>query len=141
MRMCMKTFMAGYNKSTLTGENEVGRSIEEAVEIAKRFESYGVDMLNVNTGTYDTFYYCVGPYYMPKGYNIQFARQVKQAVSIPVFVAGKMDDPEMCERAIADGSIDGVTLARASLADSHYPEKVYMARRTAYAPASPAPTA
>lgn len=134
MRMCMKTFMAGYNKSTLTGENEVGRSIEEAVEIAKRFESYGVDMLNVNTGTYDTFYYCVGPYYMPKGYNIQFARHVKRAVSIPVFVAGKMDDPEMCERAIADGSIDGVTLARASLADSHYPEKVYMGKEDSIRP-------
>lgn len=128
IRMSMKTFMAGYRKSTLTGEGEVGRTIEEAVEIAKKFESYGIDMLNVNTGTYDTFYYCVGPYYMPKGYNIEFARQIKQAVNIPVFVAGKMDNPEMCERAIADGSIDGVTLARASLVDSHYPEKVYMGR-------------
>ena len=67
IRMSMKTFMAGYRKSTLTGEGEVGRTIEEAVEIAKKFESYGIDMLNVNTGTYDTFYYCVGPYYMPKG--------------------------------------------------------------------------
>ena len=128
IRMSMKTFMAGYRKSTLTGEGEVGRTIEEAVEIAKKFESYGIDMLNVNTGTYDTFYYCVGPYYMPKGYNIEFARQIKRAVNIPVFVAGKMDNPEMCERAIADGSIDGVTLARASLCDSHYPEKVYMGR-------------
>ncbi len=128
IRMSMKTFMAGYRKSTLTGEGEVGRTIEEAVEIAKKFESYGIDMLNVNTGTYDTFYYCVGPYYMPKGYNIEFARQIKQAVNIPVFVAGKMDNPEMCESAIADGSIDGVTLARASLVDSHYPEKVYMGR-------------
>lgn len=128
IRMSMKTFMAGCRKSTLTGEGEVGRTIEEAVEIAKKFESYGIDMLNVNTGTYDTFYYCVGPYYMPKGYNIEFARQIKQAVNIPVFVAGKMDNPEMCESAIADGSIDGVTLARASLVDSHYPEKVYMGR-------------
>ena len=134
MRMCLKTFMGGYNKSDLTGEHEVGRTIEEAVEIAKKFESYGIDMLNVNTGTYDTFYYCVGPYYMPHGYNIEYARRVKEAVSIPVIVAGKMDNPEMCERAIADGSIDGVTLARASLADSHYPQKVYMGREDTIRP-------
>lgn len=125
-RMCVKTFMAGYNKSTLTGEGEVGRTIEEAVEIAKKFESYGVDMLNVNTGTYDTFYYCVAPYYMPKGYNIKYARKIKEAVHIPVFAAGKMDDHELCEAAIADGSIDGVTLARASLCDPDYPRKVFM---------------
>lgn len=134
IRMCLKTYMAGYNKSTLTGEDEVGRTIEEGVEIARKFEEYGVDMLNVNTGTYDTFYYCVGPYYMPHGYNIEFARRVKQAVNIPVYVAGKMDNPEMCERAIADGSIDGVVLARASLVDAHYPEKVFMGRESLIRP-------
>lgn len=123
-RMCVKTFMGGYNKSDLTGEHEVGRSIEEAVEIAKKFESWGVDMLNVNTGTYDTFYYCVSPYYMESGYNIKYAKQIKAAVNIPVFCAGAMDDPDMCEEAIRNGDIDGVTLARASLVDPAYPQKV-----------------
>ena len=126
VRMSMKTYMAGYNKTTLDGSNEVGRGIEESVEIAKRFESWGVDMLNVNSGSYDTFYYCVGPYYMPKGYNIELASKIKAAVNIPVFVAGKMDDPDMCEKAIADGLVDGITLARASLIDPNYPQKVFM---------------
>lgn len=128
IRMCMKTYMAGYNKSSLFGEDEVGRTIEEAVEIAKRFEAWGIDMLNVNSGTYDAFYYCVSPYYMPKGYNLHLARQLKAAVSIPVFLAGGMDDPDMCEKAIAQGDIDGVTLARASLCDPYYPQKVSMGR-------------
>lgn len=126
VRMSMKTYMGGYNKTTLDGSNEMGRGIEESVEIAKRFESWGVDLLNVNSGSYDTFYYCVGPYYMPKGYNLELARQIKAAVKIPVYVAGKMDDPEMCEKAIADGLVDGITLARASLIDPEYPKKVFM---------------
>ncbi|NYB72965.1 FAD-dependent oxidoreductase [Sedimentibacter hydroxybenzoicus DSM 7310] len=124
VRMCMKTFMADYNESSLTGEEEVGRTIEEAVEIAKRFEQYGVDLMNVNSGTYDSFYYCVSPYYMPYGYNIDLAKQLKDAVNIPIFVAGEMDDPDLCEKAIAEGKIDGVTIARASLVDGHYPKKV-----------------
>lgn len=123
-RMCIKTFMGGYNKSDLTGEHEVGRDIDEAIEIAKMFESWGVDMLNVNTGTYDTFYYCVSPYYLPKCYNVKYAKQIKAAVNIPVFVAGGMDDPDECEEAIKNGWIDGVTLARASLVDPYYPQKV-----------------
>ena len=124
VRMCIRTYMADYNKLAHSNEEEVGRTIEEAVEIAKKFEQYGVDLLNVNTGTYDSFYYCVSPYYMPYGYNIEDARKIKEAVNIPVIVAGQMDDPDVCEKAIADGSIDGVTLARASLADAHYPKKV-----------------
>ena len=124
-RMCIKAYMGGYNVRTLDGKNEVGRTIEEAIEIAKKFEEWGVDMLDVNTGTYDTFYYCVGPYYMPKGYNIELAAKLKAAVNIPVFLAGKMDDPDMCEQAVAEGKIDGVTLARASLVDPEYPNKVF----------------
>lgn len=125
IRMCMKTYMAGYNKSTLTGEDEVGRTIEEAVEIAKRFEQWGIDMFDVNAGTYDTFYYCVAPYYMPKGFNLELAKKIKAAVSVPVYLAGNMDDPDMCEEAIENGWIDGVTLARASLIDPQYPNKVF----------------
>lgn len=124
IRMCMKTYMKDYNKATMTGEDEVGRTIEEAIEIAKRFEEWGVDMLDVNAGTYDSFYYCVAPYYLPKGYNIHLAKQLKTAVHIPVFLAGNMDDPDMCEEAIENGWIDGVTLARGSLVDSQYPNKV-----------------
>lgn len=124
VRMCLRTYMADYNKPALKEDDEVGRTIEEAIEIAKRFEQYGVDLLNVNTGTYDSFYYCVSPYYMSYGYNIEDAKKVKEAVSIPVFVAGQMDDPDMCEKAIARGDIDGVTLARASLVDAHYPKKI-----------------
>lgn len=124
MRLCMKTYMKGYNQPSLTGEDEVGRDIDEAIEIAKRYESYGVDMINCNTGSYDAFFYCVSPYYMEKGYNIEYARRLKAALNIPVFVAGAMDDPEKCEEAISKGWIDGVTMGRGSIVDANYPNKV-----------------
>lgn len=49
---------------------------------------------------------------MEKGYNIKLAEEIKKNVSIPVFVAGKMNDPDLCEAAIRDGKIDGVALGR-----------------------------
>jgi len=126
VRLAMKHYMKDYNVPSLHGEDEFGRTLEEAVEIAKLFESWGLDMLNVNSGCYDGFYYAMPPYYMEYGYNIKLAKELKKAVSIPVFVTGKMDDADMCEKAIADGEIDGVVLGRASLADPRYPQKLQM---------------
>ena len=68
MRLGLKTFVKDFEKATLTGEEEAGRTIEEGVEIAKLLESYGYDCLNVDTGIYDSFYYACPPMYMPKGY-------------------------------------------------------------------------
>lgn len=124
MRLCMKTYMKGYNQPSLNGDGEVGRDIDEAIEIAKRYEQYGVDMINCNTGSYDAFFYCVSPYYLEKGYNVEYAGKLKAALNIPVIVAGAMDDPDICEQAVADGVIDGVTIGRAGLVDSNYPNKV-----------------
>lgn len=124
IRMGAKTYMKSFTEASLTGENEFGRDIDETVEMCKLLESYGIDMFDLNSGTYESHYYCTNPYYMPKGYNIHLARQVKAAVHVPVFCVGMMDDPEMCEKALADGSIDGMTLCRSSMLDPFYARKV-----------------
>ncbi len=126
MRIGLKSYIKGFNQPSLSGEDEAGRTIEEAIEIAQLLEKYGYDMLNVNSGIYDSFYYCAPPAYMEKGYNLHLAKQVKEAVSIPVFTAGRMDDPNMCEEAVADGYTDGVSIGRASLAEPHYAQKLQM---------------
>lgn len=128
IRMGMKSYIKGFHKPSLFGDEEAGRTIEEACEIAKLLESYGYDMLDCNSGIYDSFYYAVAPAYMDKGYNIKLAKEIKKHVSIPVFVAGKMNDPELCEQAIANGEIDGVALGRAGLADGAYPQKLMRGR-------------
>lgn len=128
IRMGMKSYIKGFNKPSLFGDEEVGRTIEEACEIAKLLESYGYDMLDCNSGIYDSFYYAVAPAYMDKGYNIKLAKEIKKHVSIPVFVAGKMNDPDLCEEAIKNGEIDGVALGRSGLADGAYPQKLMRGR-------------
>ena len=128
IRMGMKSYIKGFHRPSLFGDEEAGRTIEEACEIAKLLESYGYDMLDCNSGIYDSFYYAVAPAYMEKGYNIKLAEEIKKNVSIPVFVAGKMNDPDLCEAAIRDGKIDGVALGRAGLAESAYPQMLMRGR-------------
>lgn len=128
MRLCMKSYMKGFNQPSLDGSEEAGRDIDETVEAAKYLESFGYDMLNCNSGVYDAFYYCCAPAYLEKGHNLKLAKQVKAAVNIPVLCAGRNDDPDLMEQAIAEGWCDGISLGRASLADPHYPKKVEMGR-------------
>ena len=126
IRMGMKSWIKGFGEASLDGSDEAGRTIEEACEIGKLLQSYGYDMLDVNSGIYDSFYYCVAPAYIDKGYNLKLSKQLKKAVSIPVYVAGRMDDPDMAEAAVANGEADGIALGRASLADPFYVKKLQM---------------
>ena len=124
MRLGLKTFVKGFEQASLTGEEEIGRTLEEGVEIAKLLESYGYDCLNVDTGIYDSFYYACPPMYMPKGYLVELAAKAKEAVNIPILAGGRMNEADIAENAIRDGKIDAVVLGRAALADPEYPNKV-----------------
>ena len=124
MRLGLKTFVKGFEQASLTGEEEMGRTLEEGVEIAKLLESYGYDCLNVDTGIYDSFYYACPPMYMPKGYLVELAAKAKEAVNIPILAGGRMNEADIAENAIRDGKIDAVVLGRTALADPEYPNKV-----------------
>ncbi len=124
MRLGLKTYIKDYDKATLNGDEEVGRTLEEGVEISKLLESYGYDYLNVDTGTYDSFYYACPPMYNPQGFMIPLAAKAKEAVKIPVLAGGRMQDYDLAKEAVEKGEIDGVGLGRASLADPDYPNKV-----------------
>lgn len=126
MRLALKTYIKGYNHPSLHGDGEVGRTLEEGLEIAKRLEAYGYDCLSVDFGQYDSFYYAAPPCYMEKGRIIDLAAEAKKAVSIPILCGGRMNDPVLAARAVAEGKIDGVVLGRPSLADPAYPKKVAM---------------
>jgi len=124
MRLGLKTFVKGWEQASLTGEKEVGRTLEEGIQIAKLLESYGYDCLSVDTGIYDSFYYACPPMYMPKGYMVDLAAKAKEAVNIPILTGGRMNDADIAEAAIRDGKMDAVVLGRAALADPEYPNKV-----------------
>ena len=124
MRLGLKSYVKDYDKATLHGDEEAGRTLEEGVEICKLLESYGYNFLDVDTGTYDSFYYACPPMYNPQGFMIPLAAEAKKAVNIPILAGGRMQDYDLAAEAVANGEIDVVGLGRASLADPDYPNKL-----------------
>lgn len=111
-------------KFTLTHFIEGGRSIEEGLQIAKMLEEAGVAQLHVDAGCFEVWYKPIPTVYDEFGTKVDLAAKVKEVVSIPVSCDGKLDDPNVAMKAIADGKIDYVSLGKQSIADPDWPNKV-----------------
>ncbi len=125
LRYSVESKVKGFREGAVPGETykEVGRSMEESEKAAKYLQDAGYDMLNADNGTYDSWYWAHPPMYMPQNCNLEDVSHIKQFVDIPVVCAGRME-PEVGARAVAEGCIDGVGIARQFLADPQWITKL-----------------
>ncbi len=115
----------GMRSGALPGEEftEVGRDMEESEKAAKYLQDAGYDMLNCDNGTYDAWYWCHPPVYMPENCNLEDVEHIKKFVDIPVVCAGRLD-PRVAAESIAEGKLDGAGFARPFLADQEWVSKM-----------------
>lgn len=128
LRFSLKSYIKGRRQGALPGESfsEQGRDIEEGLQVARLLVEAGYDALDVDAGTYDSWYWNHPPmYFGKKGIYLPFSRLLKQQVEVPIIVAGRMDDAELAEQALLHDDCDMVSLGRPLLADPDLPNKVY----------------
>ncbi len=105
---------------------EGGYTGEEIVALAQAVEAAGVAAIDVSGGSNESpqlSRYCIQPPSFPPGCLAPIAKPIKEAVSIPVFVAGRMVTPQDAEAVLASGSADFVALGRALYCDAHWMRK------------------
>lgn len=126
MRYSVASKTAGLYKSVLPGQDYVewGRGLEESMAVVRRLQTAGVDALDADNGTYDSWHWCHPPMYMPDACNLPEAAYIRNFCKIPVFVSGKMGNPDIALKAVASGAVDAVALARPFLADPDWAKKV-----------------
>lgn len=130
LRFSVKSMIKDWRVGALPGEDfkEMGRDTEEGLEAAKMLEAYGYDALDTDVGTYDAWWWNHPPMYQEKGLYRTYCKMVKEVVSIPVFCAGRMDNPDMALEAIENGICDVIDLGRPLLADPDYCNKLRSGR-------------
>lgn len=130
LRFSVKSMIKDWRIGALPGEEfeEMGRDTEEGLEAARLLEAYGYDALDTDIGTYDAWWWNHPPMYQEKGLFRTYCKMVKEVVKIPVFCAGRMDNPDMALEAIENGECDVISLGRPLLADPDYCNKLRSGR-------------
>ncbi|KFK55188.1 2-enoate reductase, partial [Vibrio vulnificus] len=99
LRYSVKSNMKGFGQGILPGEQaeDVGRDMEEGLKAAKYLQDAGFDALNVDAGTYDSWYWNHPPNYFEPGMYKPYCQAVSEVVDIPVLMAGRMENPDRSE--------------------------------------------
>jgi 2-enoate reductase len=126
LRFSVKSFIRDWGQGGLPGEEfeEKGRDVEEGLQVARMLEEAGYDAFNADGGSYEAWYWAHPPVYQEHGLYLPLTEKLKKTVSVPVLVAGRMEIPELAEKAIAEGKADMVALGRGLLTDPSWVRKV-----------------
>lgn len=95
-----------------------GYGLDHAVDLCKVYKEAGVDVIHVSSGG-------EGPAGARKpgnypGYQVPFARRIREEVGIPVTAVGMLEEPALAESVIANGDADLLAIARGMLRDPYW---------------------
>ncbi|MCX7698720.1 MAG: mycofactocin system FadH/OYE family oxidoreductase 2 [Candidatus Goldbacteria bacterium] len=95
-----------------------GLTIKDAQEIAKVLEATGtIDFIDLTLGTFYNLYLVGGTMHIPLAYAVPLSSSIKEVVNIPVFATGRINDPIIAEKILANGQADMIGMVRAQICD------------------------
>jgi len=101
-----------------------GLTLEDTREMARRFEaSKKLDFIDLSLATFYNLYLVGASMHSPLGYTIPLSAGIKEVVDLPVFCTGRINDPVMAERVLADGQADMIGMVRAQICDPEMANK------------------
>ena len=106
---------------------EDGNSWEEVVQLGKAVEQAGVDIINTGIGWHETRIPTIATM-VPRGGFAWVTEKMREAVSVPLAAANRINMPETAESILASGQADMVSMARPFLADPDWVNKAAAGR-------------
>jgi 2,4-dienoyl-CoA reductase-like NADH-dependent reductase (Old Yellow Enzyme family)/thioredoxin reductase len=110
----------------LTAKDDVdgGLTLEDALEIACYLEALEVNAISVTSGTMcESVPFCLYPSGTPKAHLLTMAARIREAIRLPVIVAGRIRTPAIAREALVSGQTDLIGLGRPFLADPDWVRK------------------
>ncbi|WP_256840583.1 NADH:flavin oxidoreductase [Ornithinimicrobium faecis] len=108
-----------------------GHAIGDTVELLSHVATTGISAVSVSGGHYlsNDPEIMIPPMPYPDGTFLREAALVRQAVPVPVIVAGRLNTADVAERALALGQADFVAIGRGQIADPHWARKTQQGQR------------
>ena len=100
-----------------------GFTLKEAIEVSRLLQAAGVDAIDIVSGVAESREWIIPSMYFPRGCNVSLSEAVKKVVTVPVSVAGRINDPYLADEILMKGQADFVNLGRALIADPEFPRK------------------
>jgi len=106
-----------------------GFSHADSIAVAKMLQAEGIDLLEVSGGTFEapTAYQHItqkASTQAREAYFLDYARDIKAALEIPVMVTGGFRSAATMNQALAEGASDLIGMGRPFIADPAFPEKL-----------------
>lgn len=94
-----------------------GWNLKQSIEFCKELKNIGIDLIDVSTGgNVPDAKIPVAP-----GYQVEFAAEIRQQVSIPTGAIGMITEAKQAEEILQNGEADAVFIAREFLRDAYFP--------------------
>ena len=110
-----------------------GQSWPEIVELARRVETAGADVLNSGIGWHEARVPTIATS-VPRAGFAWVTRKLMGEVGLPLIASNRINTPEVAEAVLAGGCADMVSMARPFLADSEFVAKARAGRGREIAP-------
>lgn len=114
----------------ISGEDALpgGATLDDATRVAQWLEQDGVDCISVSAGNWRSLHVTLAPMWVPRGYLVRMAAQIREHVSVPVMAVGRLNDPDDARRVLTDGHADLIAIGRGLIADPDWARKVAAGR-------------
>ena len=117
-------FVVGLRIS-LNEHDPTGLDEDIALEATSQLDHEGlIDYVSVTTGTSAALMssgHIAPEMHYANGYTAPLSARMKAAVGVPVFVAGRINQPQEAERILANGDADACVMTRALICDPEMP--------------------
>jgi 2,4-dienoyl-CoA reductase-like NADH-dependent reductase (Old Yellow Enzyme family)/thioredoxin reductase len=120
----------------ISGEEpwEGGLTLQDMKQVARRLEQAGIEAFVLSRGVArypldsTSFIPSIAPMRIPRGCMIYLAEGIKEAVSVPVAIANRINDPFLAEEILREGRADLIGICRGLVADPDFPKKAMAGR-------------
>ena len=103
---------------------EDGMHFDEVKKVCHLAREMGVASISLSAGCYDAVEYAIQPMFIPQGFIVPFAKELKSEMDIPVIVAARLNDAHLIENIVENGDADMVAIGRGLIADPLLIDKI-----------------